>query len=158
MNKISLYDRFFQFGYVARDAEVAMAQFNDSFGPVEWVILRATPEYPQMTRVAFAFRGGVNIEVIEATDVPSLYRDFLPVADQTMRLHHLGFIVDDYPATVERLKVEGYDIPFSLSDSDFTNFAYADARAKVGHYLEYVKMMPAGQKFWESIPGYSGLP
>jgi hypothetical protein len=105
-----------------------------------------------------AYRGGINVEIIEATDIPSLYRDYLPSQGQTMRLHHLGFTVDDLQATQTRLDQGGYATPFVMTGTDFANFAYADARAEVGHYLEYVQIMPAGLKFWQSIPGFAGLP
>ena len=158
-NVPSLYDRFFQFGYVTRDAVSATAQFGRRFGPVEWFTIPGAPEFPHVKQVAFAFRSGVNIEIIEVNDaVPSLYKDSLPASPGDIRLHHLGYLVDDLASMVERLRREEFDVPVVIDGSDIAKLCYADARASLGHYLEYICLGPEGRAMFEHIGGFNGFP
>jgi len=158
-NTASLFDRFFQVGYVARDMDAAMAEFNTRFGPVEWQITMGSDAHPHTKRIALTYRDGVMLEIIEANDaVPSIYRDYLPASGPAMRFHHLGYLIDDYPATLKRLDAEGYDVPFKLSYGDMVDCCYVDARAHLGHYLEYVRLGKEGQQWFSSVPGFRGFP
>jgi hypothetical protein len=155
----SLFDRFFQVGYVARDADGAMAEFNKRFGPVEWQVTMGSAEHPHTKRIALTHRDGLMIEIIEANDaVASIYRDYLPAAGPAMRFHHLGYLIDDYPGTLRRLEAEGYAVPFKLSHGDVLDCCYVDTRAHLGHYVEYVRLGEQGRQWFSAVPGFRGFP
>ena len=153
----SLFDRFFQMGYVSRDADGAMAHFNERFGPVEFQVVPGGT--PSIKRLALTYIGATMIEILEIdASIPSFYLDFLPARQSDVRLHHLGFLIDDYPAMLQRLRDEGYDIPLCGSAGDVLDVCYADARAQLGHYLEYIRLGEAGRSWFASVPGFQGFP
>ena len=153
----SLFDRFFQIGYVARDGDAAMAEFNKRFGPVEFQIVPGGT--PSIKRIALTYIGATMSEILEVNpSVPSFYRDFLPAAGADLRLHHLGYLIDDYPGTMRRLKAEGYPIPQCGSLGETLDVCYADARAQLGHYLEYIRLGEEGRKWFASVPGFQSFP
>jgi hypothetical protein len=155
----SLYDRFFQFGYVTRDGDAATAQFNKRFGPVEWQFIAGNEANPHTKRIALTYRDGVMVEIIEVNDkVPSIYRDFLPSSPVDIRFHHLGYLIDDYKATLARVKADGYDVPMAVTYGEVLDCCYVDTRAQLGHYLEYVRLGEEGRKWFASVPGFRSFP
>ena len=157
-----LFGRFFQLGYVTRDGEAAAAQFRKRFAPVEFDVLANTAPNPitiSVKRIYLAWIGQTMVELIEVNDaVPSIYRDYLPATQSDIRLHHFGYLIDDYPATLRRLEEEGYDIPFRISYGNVNDCCYADTRAQLGHYLEYIRLGEEGRKWFSAIPGFQKLP
>jgi hypothetical protein len=161
----SLYGRFFQWGYVTRDLDGAMAQFNTSFGIQDFSILVNSnppsddPNARAVTRVCFSWIGATQLEIIEVdSSLRSIYRDYLPANKSDIKLHHFGFLVDDLDAAIARLKADGFDIPFSLGNPVGAAVAYADARALVGHYLEYICLTETGRRWFTSMPGFCQFP
>lgn len=155
----SLFDRFFQVGYVARDLDAAMAQFSRRFGPVEFQVINAVEPNMHTRRIALAWIASTMIELIEPNQqVPSIYIDSLPAAPGEIRFHHLGYLIEDYPATLRRLKAEGYEVPFAMSYGDVLDCCYADTRAQLGHYMEYVRLGDEGRKWFASVSGFQKFP
>jgi hypothetical protein len=161
----SLYGRFFQWGYVTRDLDAAMAQFNASFGIQDYSVfvnsnpLSDHPSAKAVTRVCFSWIGTTQLEILEIDgSLPSIYREFLPPSKPDIKLHHFGFLVDDLDATIARLRNDGYDIPFVLIDPSNVAVAYADTRSRVGHYLEYISLTETGRRWFASMPGFCQLP
>jgi hypothetical protein len=161
----SLFGRFFQWGYVTRDLDAAMAQFNASFGIRDYSIFvnSALPSDPPsakaVKRVCFSWIGATQLEMIEVdSSLPSIYRDYLPESKSDIKLHHFGFLVDDLDAAIARLKADGFDIPFSAGNPAGAAVAYADARAQVGHYLEYISLNETGRRWFASMPGFCQFP
>lgn len=161
----SLYGRFFQWGYVTRDLDAAMAQFNTSFGVQEYTILVNSiplsdhPSAKAVTRVSFSWIGATQLEIIEVDgSLPSIYREYLPPSKSDIKLHHFGFLVDNLDVAIARLEADGFDIPFSMSDPNSAAVAYADARALVGHYLEYISLSDTGRRWFASMPGFCQFP
>jgi hypothetical protein len=149
------FENHYQISYVTPDLDLGIAAFKEQFGienfrspgggggggqPV-W-----TPKGEGILRVkaAVAFVGDLTIEVMEPVSGPDeIYRDFL-VPGQPLRLHHLGMRCDD----IEKVRTESERLgrPVVLS-GEFKNgkFMYVDARATLGHYLEYVALPP---EYW----------
>jgi hypothetical protein len=156
-----LFDGFFQWGYVTRDLDAAVAQFNRRFGPVEFQInVNTHPVNRATSRYALGWHGALMAEIIEVNEaVTSLYSDFLPASRSDIRFHHLGYLVSDHAATLHRLRQDGYAIPFAYSeDPTVVSMCYADARAQLGHYLEYICLGPTGRQWFASVPGFKGFP
>jgi hypothetical protein len=152
-----LFDRFFQLGYVTRDGDAAMAQFNQRFGPVEFQVVSGGT--PAIKRIALSYVGDTMIEILEVnTSIASFYSDYLSAGLADVRLHHLGYLIDDYPGTLKRLKAEGYDIPLCGSAGDVLDVCYADARAQLGHYLEFIRLGDEGRRWFSSVPGFRSFP
>ena len=155
----SFLDRFFQLGYVVRDLDKAMASYNRRFGPAEFQVAIAEPEYPHTRRVAMVYQGPVMIELIEPNpEVPSIYVDYIPEDDSGIRFHHTGHLVDDYQETLRRLAAEGYNTPYKLSYGDVNDCCYTDMRAELGHYVEHVRLGEPGKQWFSSIPGFTAFP
>jgi len=152
-----LFDRFFQLGYVTRHGDAAMARFSQRFGPVEFQVVPGGT--PSINRIALTYIGDTMIEILEVnTSIASFYRDYLPTGPADIRLHHLGYLIDDYPARLERLRTEGYAIPLCGSAGDVLDVCYADARAQLGHYLEYIRLGDEGRRWFSSVPGFRSFP
>jgi len=155
----SLFGRFFQVGYVTRDIDAATAEFSKRFGPAEFQIINANQPNIHTRRIALTWIGGTMIEIIEPNpSVASIYIDALPWASGEIRFHHLGYLIDDYPAAMRRLKAEGYEVPFYMSYGEVLDLCYTDTRAQLGHYLEHIRLGPEGRKWFASVPGFQNFP
>lgn len=155
----SLFGRFFQLGYVTRDLDAAMAEFSRRFGPAEFQVIEATEPNIHTRRIALTWIGATMTEIIEPNaSVPSLYVDSIPATAGPIRFHHIGCLIEDYPAALHRLRTEGYAIPMFLSYGEVLDCCYADARAHLGHYLEYIRLGPEGKKWFASVPGFRAFP
>ena len=143
----------YQVSYVTADLEAAMALFREQYGVARFRVLsdgsgpgmRAwTPagEGEMRVRVAVARLGDMVLELMEPVDgLVDIYRDFL-VPGQPVRLHHLAMMCDD----IDRVRAESEAMgrPVALAgESGGLRLIYVDARASLGHYLEYVQPPPA---------------
>jgi Glyoxalase/Bleomycin resistance protein/Dioxygenase superfamily len=142
-----------QIAYVTNDIDRAWKMFQAIYGIEKWLDLAALSGRQTVSiharqgrieiRGMIAYVGTVQFELIQPiVDPERLYTDFLP-ADGTfaIRLHHLGFNqvgVDEVRVLESRL---GRDhlIPMA-TDSQTMPVFYADARARLGHYLEYFSL------------------
>jgi hypothetical protein len=97
-------------------------------------------------RAMIAYVGGIQFELIQPiADPERLYSSFLP-ADGTfaVRFHHLGFnqeAVEQVRVLEQRLG-QDHAIPMA-TDSETMPVFYADARERLGHYLEYFSLPSA---------------
>lgn len=154
----------YQNGYVTHDLEGAMALVEGRFGLSGW--MRFEAEVPVSTqageetmslRLASAWAGGTNIEIVQPMGgADAHYRTLLPEdrADPTPRLHHWALRRDDLAAMQAELAASGLPLAFA-GESPAMVFAYMDARASLGHYLEFVWKAPGG---WEKIGWPQGRP
>jgi hypothetical protein len=156
----SLVAGFFQLGYVTRNLDAAMAEFNRRFGPVEFQIVQGTAQHPHTKRIALTWIGETMTEIIEPDPaVRSLYVDTLPsAANGEIRFHHIGCLIQDYAGTMLRIGAEGYTVPMALSHGEVLDCMYADTRAELGHFLEYIRLGDEGRKWFESVPGFRRFP
>jgi hypothetical protein len=155
----SLLGRFFQLGYVTRDLDTAIDAFRKRYGAAEFQIIPGQARFAHTKRIALGYVGPVMIEFIEPNpEVPSIYVDHIPEEAGDARFHHIGLLIDDYPGTIERLESRGYDVPYKLSYDDIMDCCYADLRAQLGHYVEYVRLGEEGKQWFASVPGFTALP
>lgn len=143
-----------QFAYVTSDLGQAKAMFQNIFGVERWLDIASIGDRETMViegrdgtrieiRAAIAYVGDVQFELIEPISDPArIYLDYLR-NDGSFEMcpHHLGFRQerpDQVRALEARLAVD-HAIPLA-TDSDRTPVFYADARARLGHHLEYFSL------------------
>ncbi|MBG6120062.1 MULTISPECIES: VOC family protein [unclassified Sphingobium] len=152
-----LYGRFFQLGYVTRDLDTAIAAYRERFGATEFMINapppRADGSLSATRRIGLAYIDDVMIELIEPeSSMATIYDDAVPEAPGAIALHHLGFLVDDHQATVDRMAALGYAVPAAGSFGDVLDYSYADTRADLGHYSEFIRLGEQGRQMFAAVP------
>ncbi|MEW6263581.1 MAG: VOC family protein [Thermodesulfobacteriota bacterium] len=106
-----------QIGIAVRDVEATAKSYWSILGIGPWAVLEwEAPAVYDRTyhgrpvtakeKLAFAQAGGVQIELVQAVEGPSIYGDWLE--ERGEGLHHLNFLVDDLDETVEILTKQGY--------------------------------------------------
>lgn len=154
----------YQNGYVTHDLARALALVEDRYGLNDWMRFEAevavttpTGAASMRLRLASAWAGGINIEIVEPLGgADAHYRTLLPAdsADPTPRLHHCALRRDSLEEMRAELAASGLPLAFA-GESPAMVFVYMDARASLGHYLEFVWKAPGG---WEKIGWPAGRP
>ena len=143
-----------QIAYVTNDLDRAKALFQADYGVRRWLDLGAAAGRTSIViqardgarieiRAAIAYGGTTQFELIQPLDDPEgLYTDVLRGERAfAIRLHHLGLRQDSAQAVRAlegRLKVTNA-IPLA-TESQLTPVFDADARDRLGHYLEYFSL------------------
>lgn len=135
----------YQNAYVCDDIEAAIAQFQKRAGvgqiPVHDIDQTIdTPAGPKRvsSRLAFIWIGDLQYELIQVVaDETGIYAN-CQANGGPMRFHHICMRVDDWDSF--RAKVDQQDLPLVMErpHDPHLKFLYLDARAVLGHYLEYV--------------------
>lgn len=151
-----LFSGFFQLGYVTRDLDSACAAYREKFGPVEFTINTPGPinGAPAPTRrIALAYIDDVMTEIIEPDPGQrTIYDDAVPASAGPIRLHHFGYLIDDHQAMLKRLEQMGYEVPLHGSMAGVLDYSYADSRADLGHFCEFIRLEEAGRAYFDSVP------
>ena len=157
-----LHPGFFQVCYVTNDLGAGMRQLATVHGVERFRIKRDMHSLPGMPAMmlhqAHVFLGDTQVELIQpAGGDDAVYRDFCR-ADGSLRLHHFGTWVDDR-AVYERLRGHcshaGVPIAFEIALPDVGGAIYADLRASLGHYLEYIHLAPhVKATYYDDVPRY----
>lgn len=147
----------YQNAYVTRDIEQAIALFRTRHGFEGFKQFEVANEITtsagcgtSVLRMALGWIGNLQYELIEpVSGMVDIFKADLP--ESAMRLHHICMRVHDWStfrAEVDRRKwpvvIEGSGTGGQLQ------FIYIDARASIGHYLEYCWMTP---ERWASMGG-----
>ncbi|WP_428310621.1 VOC family protein [Hydrocarboniphaga sp.] len=146
----------YQNAYVTRDIEKAIGYFRTHYGVPDARYFQAEVEVttPRGTgiavnKVAFIWVGNLQYELIEPVSGPvELYREALP--DQGLRFHHICMRSFDWDATLAEVERQQLPIVYRGDTSSGLRFVYADARATLGHYLEFTSVPPA---VWTAMGG-----
>lgn len=146
----------YQNAYVTRDIEQALGYFRMHYGVPDARYFQAEVEVttPRGTgiavnKVAFIWIGKLQYELIEPVSGPvDLYREALP--EQGMRFHHICMRSFDWDATLAEVERQQLPIVYRGDTSSGLRFVYADARATLGHYLEFTSVPPA---VWTAMGG-----
>ncbi len=163
MGTVPLLSGFFQMGYVTRDLEVSMRQLGATHGIERFRVKRNVPGMPGMPKMvihqAHAYISAVQIEIIQpAGGDDGLYRDFCAADESAVRFHHFGMWVDDaaeYGGLRAALEEQNIPVVFEGSIPNVGGAIYADTRAKLGHYLEYVHLVPdVKRRYYADVPIY----
>lgn len=147
---------FFQNAYVTRNLDKAVAGLRERHGVADWMLIDfatdvTTPhgEGPVEAKVALAWVGPMQIELIEPlSGLGQIYSDALP-ADDSLRFHHVGMRVPSQAALRAEAAARRWPVMFQGGGEGYS-FTYIDARDTLGHYLEYVELR---QDMWEASGG-----
>ncbi|MDH4984701.1 VOC family protein [Aminobacter anthyllidis] len=159
-----------QLGFVVRDIEEAMRHWIDVFGVGPFIFMERGVSQPVGTtyhrgqavqvelRLAFAYMGDVQIELIEQTnDASSPYTDFLNEGREG--LQHLGFWVHDHDEATARVEAAGYERDYEIRVAGQTqSIIYYKSPSVYGPMLEIVPPMwrRSRQAVLEHIRTYTG--
>lgn len=146
----------FQNAYVTRDADKWIETFRkrakvDRVLAYEGTTAVTTPAGPgeQTNKLAFIWVGDLQYELIQPiAGAVDIYRDALPAGDG-LQFHHICMRVDDWDDFRARVDQQPYPVVLE-GGNDLLRFLYLDARAFLGHYLEYVWMTP---ERWKQMGG-----
>lgn len=151
-----LFGGFFQLGYVTRDLDAACADYRRKFGVSEFLINEPGPidgKAPPTRRIALAYIDEIMTEIIEPDPAQkTIYDDALPTVAGPIALHHFGYLIDDHEAMLRRLGELGYAVPMHGSMPGALDYSYADTRADLGHYCEFIRLHDGGRAFFDSVP------
>lgn len=153
-----LTGRHYQNAYVTRNVDKAVASFREhadvrSLMEIEVPVRVWTPkgEGTGVQKLAFVWVGDLNFELIEPKEgeVLDIYRDALP-ADDSLQFHHVCHVVDDWQALLARVERQPFPVVLKGGTPGVLEFLYLDARQWLGHYIEYVWMVP---ERWSAMGG-----
>ena len=142
--------RHYQNAYVTRNVDKAVAQFRERADVRTVLETEVAVEVwtPQGTgtgvqKLAFVWVEDLNYELIEpkSGDVLAIYRDALPDGDG-LKFHHVCHVVDDWDALMAKVERQPYPVVLKGGTAGLLQFLYLDTREWLGHYTEYVWMVP----------------
>jgi hypothetical protein len=151
-----------QNAYVTHDIDRAVEMVGNRFGIERWqrvepdmVVRTPQGDRPLVCRVASAWAGGLNIELIQpVSGFVDHYVTMLPAdrTDATPRFHHVSLRREDEAemrAEIARLGLPlAFEGPVSIKDAiPSLVFVYLDGRASIGHYVEYTWKSAEAWKF-----------
>ncbi|WP_052757407.1 VOC family protein [Sphingobium chungbukense] len=149
----TLFDGFYQMGFVARDLDQATAALGKRFGVKHFRRKRASPTMD----AAHAWVGSTMLELIQVSaGAPDIYTAYVPEEPSAVRLHHHGFRVADAAIWDEinrRIEEAGWATPMrgAVMDGQL-NYIYADTRAQTGIYSEFVYLTGAATSIYDDVP------
>lgn len=146
----------YQNAYVTRDIEKALELFRARYGvadarhfQAEFEVTTPTGKGLAVNKVAFIWIGALQYELIEpVSGLVDIYSDALP--EQGLRFHHICMRSHDWDATLAEVERQQLSIVYRGETSSGLKFIYADARATLGHYLEFTWVPPA---IWTAMGG-----
>ena len=134
-------------GMIVSDIETAkikVAQFHGVEVPptvgagdyaVTKTIYKGNPAPDASCQMAFFNLDNIQLELIEPNKADSTWHDHLVQHGEGM--HHLGFIVDDFFAYVEKMKQAGYELTqWGYYGSGDGAYAYFDCTKDLKMYIE----------------------
>jgi len=140
--------------WVTNDLDRALEVFTKRYGVREFSFLEGPSPEGGHIKVAFAWAGGQILEIIRANGPGfEFYNEGLP-DEFAIRFHHLGFLVEDEAGwkQLERELRDGqWPIAYSTLTGNFIDAYYIHA-PELGHYLEYVRPLEAGNDFYDAVP------
>ena len=136
-----------QIGMVVYDVDKTVGYYEKTFGIRPWSVNTYQPVFTveksgpvnATLRIAMAYAGGVQIELIQVTQGRSYYNDTL---DQREGLHHLGFMVNDLEKRLAVCQDQGIGIiqRGQIKHKGFTvDYAYMDTLAVGGVIFEFIQ-------------------
>jgi catechol 2,3-dioxygenase-like lactoylglutathione lyase family enzyme len=150
--------RHYQNAYVTRNVDKAVASFKQnaeirSVFEIEVPVQLWTPrgEGTGVQKLAFVWVEDLNFELIEPKEGETLaiYRDALP-ADDRLAFHHVCHVVDDWGALMAKVDQQPFPVVLKGGTPGMLEFLYLDMREWLGHYVEYVWMVP---ERWAAMGG-----
>ncbi len=148
-----LFTGFFQMGYVCRDMDRAVAYFAARHGVTKF---RRRPP-AGILESAHAWVGETMIELVRPLGgAPPLYDHCIPDNPDVVRLHHHGFRAPSAEAWEDvrrRVEQARYDTPLKGAVMvGELNFLYADTRADLGVFSEFIYLTGAAVHIYDDVP------
>jgi len=136
-----------QIGMVVYDVDKTAAYYEKTFGIRPWSVNTYQPVFTHeksgpvhaTLKIAMAYAGGVQIELIQVTQGRSYYNDTL---DHREGLHHLGFMVNDLEKRVAACQDQGIGViqRGRIKHKGFTvDYAYMDTVGLGGVIFEFIQ-------------------
>ena len=126
-----------QVSFAVKDIDETIQTWSALYGIGPWTFAENggtdAKGRPWKIRMAFAYLGPVQIELVQCTEGRIFQSKFLDTWGEG--LHHLGFYVDDLEAEVERLVAKGS----KLFIHDPGRFAYLDSGGPGGAIFELMQ-------------------
>jgi len=149
----TLFDGFYQMGFVARDLDRAIEALGRSHGVTRFRRRMAS----ETMESAHAWIGATMIELIALRPgAPDIYAAYVPDDPAAIRLHHHGFRVADAAAWEEvnrRIAEAGFATPMKGAAMEGQlHYLYADTRAATGIYSEYVYLTGKATTLYDDVP------
>jgi catechol 2,3-dioxygenase-like lactoylglutathione lyase family enzyme len=137
-----------QLGYVVADVDKTVAFYKETFGLGPWMVKEQKAEpciekgnlIAPTLKIALAYLGDVQIELIEVVKGHSYHQDHLK--SETGGVHHLGFMVQDVEKRVEACKKIGIEVLQSGTIKDIgvrVDYAYMDTIKQAGVVIEFIR-------------------
>jgi len=142
--------RHYQNAYVTRNVDKAVASFKQNgdvraLFEIEVPVQLWTPQGEGLgvQKLAFVWVEDLNFELIQpkSGETLAIYRDAL-ADDDRLVFHHVCQRVDDWDAFMARVDKQPFPIVLKGGTPGMLQFAYLDTREWLGHYTEYVWMVP----------------
>jgi len=145
-----------QVAFVTRNLEAAQRFFSQSMGIARFYVIedfgknatertfRGQPVEHNF-RLALAYSGNTQIELIQHLSGETTYREFLERRGEG--LHHLGFFLNDeeqHAKALEQFARGGYPVLMSGRMGD-AHYTYFDTEAIIGSIMEIVYLGPEAQ-------------
>ncbi len=150
----------FQNAYITHDIEKAIAIVDTHYGKLDYIridpdMVLTTPQgdKPASVRVALGWIDTLQIELIQpVSGFVDHYAQVLPAdtSDARLNFHHICMRRDDLAAMQAEIDAMGLPRAFEASYPG-GHFVYVDARATLGHYLEYAWATPESWA-WQGWP------
>jgi methylmalonyl-CoA/ethylmalonyl-CoA epimerase len=126
-----------QISYAVKDIDATVKAWSDMYGMGPWTYRenggKDAKGRPWAIRMAFAYMGAMQIELVACTEGRIFQSRFLDTWGEG--LHHIGSYVDDVDAAVADLVAKGA----KLLVHDPGKFAYLDAGGPGGAIFEFMK-------------------
>ncbi len=150
-----LFRNHFQLGYAVKSVDGALESLREKFGVRKWQV-RQLPEASPIRALAWAYVKDMMIELVEVKPghLP-YYDDWIPESVSALRLHHLGYMVEneeEWQAVNKRFDDLGIQMAMDLELGNKLLSRYFDTVPLLGHYCEFVLLKPDGKTFWADVP------
>ena len=147
--------RFVQTAYYVADVDAAAALWVQRFGagpffvaehiPLTGVVVRGQASQFDHTS-AYGWHGKTMVELVQQNcRTPSIFND------RAYGLHHMAYFAPDIDAELQRLSRLGITTAMTASTASGIRFAFADAIAAMGHYLELYQDDETIRGFYEFV-------
>jgi hypothetical protein len=158
MNPLLPTRNFFHAGYVVRNIGAVMDNMRAQFGVARWKVL-TLPEGSPATALGMAYVGETMIELVEVDpegELMAIHQGFAPTSEGEARLNHLAYLLDseeELQTVIASFEASGVATAWLASFGDiFSGYYYADTRAQLGHYSEFICLGSEGREFLAEVP------
>jgi hypothetical protein len=152
---------FMQMCWVVPDVHEAIAQWTRATGagpffyfenvPFEQPHYRGRPTQNVDIKAAIGQSGGIQIELVsQADDLPSIWRDIVPVGKSG--LHHMALYCQDMDANIAAYRAAGAEAAFNCMMMGARTY-WMDTTARLGFMVELIEANPIADQVFGAIRG-----